>query len=291
MVTHLFTGCSASGVRNAISTLKWLENEDSKYMSHSLRQRHLQSKMKMVDDWKQSRNMEGVKGPDGGGDGDRGSGVDPGSADSTSLTGLVKERDEESKAENLDSENSNSNIMSAVEDEEDDEEILDQDDLHCTPSLSELTADICPYKDKHGHGVSALREDKTDDIRTTSGKDVEKEKDFTSPPKKKGRWPEKDKDSSSPKNQKDVAKKINLKGKGNLDSEFQTKAGLRAEEGDYSGLLVNGLFASSVLRTGSYYKAKDKAIVKVFTFKDFNVKNLNRNLANMIWSYRVEILY
>jgi hypothetical protein len=251
-----------SGVRNAISTLKWLEIDNTKYMSQTLRQKHLQSKMKLVDEWKRSRNIEGVKGRDGGGDRDGEGDADPESTDNHDLLEQLNEGDE-SKVRHTD----NSNTMSALEEEEDDEEILDQDDLLCTPSISELAADVAvlsnPYKDKFG--VQTSRDDRIEENRMTGvGRDTEKEKDLTSPPKKKGRWPEKDKDSSSsPKGQKVAVKKVNPKGKGILDSEFQTKAGLRAEEGDYSGLLVNGLFASSVLRTGSYYKAKDKAIVKV----------------------------
>jgi hypothetical protein len=249
-------------VRNAISTLKWLENDNTKYMSQPLRQKHLQSKMKLVEEWKQSRNIEGVKGRDGGKD------ADPESSSTHDLLEQVNEEDE-----SIVHPTENSNTVSAVDEDEDDEEISDPDDLLCTPSLAELAADVAvlsnPYKDKFG--VQTSRDDRTDDNRMAGGgRDIEKEKDLTSPPKKKGRWPEKDKDSSSsPKGQKVVVKKVNPKGKGILDSEFQTKAGLRAEEGDYSGLLVNGLFASSVLRTGSYYKAKDKAIVKVLFFRDY----------------------
>jgi hypothetical protein len=259
------TGCSASGVRNAISTLKWLENENTKYMSQPLRQKHLQSKLKLVDEWKQTRNIEGRN---GGGDrcrdGDRDREGDPESMDSHSLSRQGNEEDDDGRAHNTE----NSNSITGVEEEEDDEEILDPDDLIRTPSIAELSADVAvlsnPYKDKFG--ILNSRDDKTEENKMVGGRDIEKEKEVSSTPvKKKGRWPEKDKDSSSsPKGQKVVVKKVNLKGKGNLDSEFQAKAGLRAEEGDYSGLLVNGLFASSVLRTGSYYKAKDKAIVKVF---------------------------
>jgi hypothetical protein len=223
--------------------------------------------MKLVEEWKQSRTIEGVKGRDGGGDRVGEGDANPESSNTRDLLEQVNEEDESNVHHT-----ENSNTVSAVDEDEDDEEISDPDDLLCTPSLAELAADVAvlsnPYKDKFGAQTS--REDRTDDGRMAGGgRDIEKEKDLTSPPKKKGRWPEKDKDSSSsPKGQKVIVKKVNPKGKGVLDSDFQTKAGLRAEEGDYSGLLVNGLFASSVLRTGSYYKAKDKAIVKVLFFRD-----------------------
>ena len=236
-------------------------------MSQPLRQKHLQSKLKLVDEWKQTRNTEGRNGGgDRGRDGDRDREGDPESMDSHSLSRQGNEENDDGRAHNTE----NSNSITGVEEEEDDEEILDPDDLIRTPSIAELSADVAvlsnPYKDKFG--ILNSRDDKTEENKMVGGRDIEKEKEkevSSTPVKKKGRWPEKDKDSSSsPKGQKVVVKKVNLKGKGNLDSEFQAKAGLRAEEGDYSGLLVNGLFASSVLRTGSYYKAKDKAIVKVF---------------------------
>jgi hypothetical protein len=214
--------------------------------------------MKLVEEWKQSRTIEGVKGRDGGGDRVGEGDANPESSNTRDLLEQVNEEDESNVHHT-----ENSNTVSAVDEDEDDEEISDPDDLLCTPSLAELAADVAvlsnPYKDKFGAQTS--REDRTDDGRMAGGgRDIEKEK---------GRWPEKDKDSSSsPKGQKVIVKKVNPKGKGVLDSDFQTKAGLRAEEGDYSGLLVNGLFASSVLRTGSYYKAKDKAIVKVLFFRD-----------------------
>ena len=49
-------------------------------------------------------------------------------------------------------------------------------------------------------------------------------------------------------------------------SDADNTAGLRAKMGDYSGLLANGLFLSSVLLNDSYMHSKDRAVNKVLYF-------------------------
>ena len=263
MKMYCIIGCSASGVRHAIATEKWLDGQQTKHLSNRDKQRHILEK-KVID----KIRIDAVMSQSNGNGTDReNEGIRQEDNDNYDIPGRDG-RDGSSSSTFYDP---MENIPYEVE-EEDDVDDDDSDELSHVPSITELAAEVAvlsnPYKDKFNFNLG-------NDLLLDQDKVIEVLKDdveVCESPKKKGKRNISDSTSSglsssstatSTSTSKLALKRAPPKLKVTLDSEQNEKAGLRAENGDYTGLLVNGLFTTSVLRTGSYYKSKDINIIKV----------------------------
>ena len=267
MKMYFIIGCSASGVRHAIATEKWLDGQHTKHLSNRDKQRHKLEK-KVIDKIRIDALMS------------------PSNGDGTyrEIEGIRQEDNDNYDMSGRDGSSSSSstfydpmeNIPYEVE-EDDDVDDDDSDELSHVPSITELAAEVAvlsnPYKEKFNFNPgNELLLDQGKVIKDL--KEVEVEVEDSESPKKKGKRNISDSitsglsssstaASTSTSTSKLALKRAPPKLKVTLDSEQNEKAGLRAENGDYTGLLVNGLFTASVLRTGSYYKSKDINIIKV----------------------------
>jgi hypothetical protein len=273
---YWIVGCSTSGVRHAIATEKWLEAEHMKSLSAREKQRHMHEKA-AADKMRSNSLSRGINGCDGDrenggarqGDNDYElSGIDGrhGSSNGPSSSSSSGGSSSSSSGFNYDP---MGDIPYEVEEEDDTDDDESEELIH-VPSLTELAAEVAvlsnPYKDRYNFNP-------VNDVDQEQKVSLQKEVDISDSGKKKGKKIVSDSAtglsnsspmaSSSSFSSKPAAKRAPPKLKHQVDSEHNTKAGLRAEHGDYTGLLVNGLFTSSVLRTGSYYKSKDINIIKV----------------------------
>jgi hypothetical protein len=263
-------------VRHAIATEKWLEAEHMKSLSAREKQRHMLEKT--AADKMRTNSLSGLI---NGTDGDRENGGARQNDNDYELSGIDGRHGSSNGQSSSSSSSSSSSgfnydpmgdIPYEVE-EEDDTDDDESDELSHVPSITELAAEVAvlsnPYKDKFNFNPVNNADQ---EMKLSAQKEVE----ISDGGKKKGKKSVTDSAiglpnsssmassfSSSSSSSKPAVKRAPPKLKHQVDSEHNTKAGLRAEHGDYTGLLVNGLFTSSVLRTGSYYKSKEINIIKV----------------------------